>query len=169
MAITSLICALIHEFGHLVCIFIIGKTKLNLRGAINGFRIKSSGMYSYKEEMLIYLSGPIANITSFLICCIFSLVTTKNFILIGIVHLITAFSNLLPIKGYDGYGALRAIIGNREFSDKALYILSLISTSLIFSFCVLSLYIIDRLNGGYWIFAVFFVSMIKEFKEGLGE
>ena len=169
LAITSIICSLIHELGHFVCIILVSKNRLGFRGTINGFRIKNNGLHSYQEELMIYLSGPFANVFSFTICLILSFIANKNFVVIGIIHLLTALSNLIPIKGYDGYGAISAIIKNHGNSDKALHILSCISSALIFTFCVCSLYLIDRQGGGYWIFAVFFVSMIKEFKEGLEE
>ena len=167
LAITTLICALIHEAGHLVCIISLGKNDFKFKGAVNGFRIRPKGLHSYNEEILIYLSGPFANIFALLVCLILTFFTDKNFMTIGIINLVTALSNLLPIKGYDGYGAIRAFMKKRELSQIALRTLSCISSTLIFSFCIFSLYLIDRYNGGYWIFAVFFVSMVKEFKEGL--
>ena len=89
--------------------------------------------------------------------------------IIGTVNIFTALSNLLPIKGYDGYGALRAIIKKHELPNKFSSALSITSSSLVFAFCIFSLYLIDRYNGGYWIFGVFFVSMIKELKSELGD
>ena len=167
LAITTLICALIHELGHLVCIILLSKEGFKFRGVVNGFRIRPKGMRSYDEQILIYLSGPFANIFALFVCLILSFFTGMNFMMIGIINLVTALSNLLPIKGYDGYGALQAFMKKCELSEVALRGLSYLSSALIFSLCIFSLYLIDRHNGGYWIFAVFFVSMLKEFQEGL--
>jgi hypothetical protein len=169
LAITTLLCALIHESGHLICIFLTRGRNLSLKGVINGFRITTQGVRSYDEEILIYLSGPLTNILAFGICLIMSFTISDEFMTIGIINLATALSNLIPIRGYDGYGAIRAFIKKQGQSNVALNALSGISSALTFIFCLFSLYLIDRYGGGYWIFAVFFVSMLKELKVGLGE
>ena len=169
LAITTLLCALIHESGHIICIFLMNEKKLSLRGAINGFRIKTNRVRSYNEEILIYLSGPFANLFASSLCFVMSIILDEAFLIGAIINLFTALSNLMPIRGYDGYGAIMAIMKKRESSDIALRALSCISSGLIFSLCLLSLYFINRYSGGYWIFAVFFVSMIKELKTGLEE
>ena len=167
LAITSLICALIHELGHMVCIILTRKGNFSFRSVVNGFRIKPRGVRSYKEEILIYLSGPLANVFAFIVCAIMSIALDKAFATAAIINLATALSNLLPIRGYDGYGAIQAFINDRELPCSVWHTVCCLSTSMIFIFCILSLYFIDRSDGGYWIFAVFFVSMIKEVKEGL--
>ena len=167
LAITTLICAFIHEFGHFICIILLNRKDFKFRGVINGFRIQSKGIHSYDEEILIYLSGPFANIFALIVCLILSGLTDRNFITIGVINLVTALSNLLPIKGYDGYGAIKSFINKQEFPEVAIKALSCLSSALIFLFCIFSLYLINRHNGGYWIFAIFFVSMLKEFKERL--
>ena len=169
LAITTIVCALVHEFGHIICILLLKNNRYNLRSTVNGFRIKASNIRSYDEEILIYLSGPLANIIFFALCVVLSLISNSNFMIIGTVNIFTALSNLLPIKGYDGYGALRATIKKHELPNKFSSALSITSSSLVFAFCILSLYLIDRYNGGYWIFGVFFVSMIKELKSELGD
>lgn len=169
LAIITLLCALIHECGHLICIILIQKGDFTFRSVINGFRIRAHGVRSYDEEIIIYLSGPIANVFAFFICFFMAITINTVFITTAIVNLVTALSNLIPIRGYDGYGAIRAAIKKRGVHDGALKILATVSSALIFTFCVFSLYLIDRYSGGYWIFAVFFVSMIKELKVGLGE
>lgn len=169
IAITTLISSLIHESGHLLCMILYNNHEFRFRGVINGFRIRPTRIRSYEEEMFIFLSGPLANLFAFTICIIFSFVAGDGFLTIAVINLVTAISNLLPIKGYDGYGAIRALLKKIDFSGVALRMLSRLSSALIFLFSIISLYLIDRCNGGYWIFAVFFISMIKEFKEELGE
>ena len=168
LAINTLLCALIHELGHLICIFCISRN-FHIRSVINGFRIKPQSIRSYDEEILIYLSGPLANVSAFVVFTLLSILVNSSLAIFAIINLATAISNLLPIKGYDGYGTIRAIINKREHNEGKLKALSILSSALIFAFCVFSLYLIDRYGGGYWIFAVFFISMLKEIKEGLEE
>ena len=169
LATTTLVCALIHELGHILCIAMIRENGFGIRSVISGFRIKTHGVKSYDEEMMIYLAGPCANILVFAICIFLSRLTDERLLTIGMINLITALSNLMPIKGYDGYGAICALTKKYDDQGGVLKALSLISSSLIFIFSVFSLYLIDRYAGGYWVFAIFFVSMIKEIKVGLGE
>ena len=114
---------------------------------------------------MIYLSGPFADLLTFTLCAFLG----ERLITLGLINLITAISNLLPIRGYDGYGAIITMLKKRELPHSALKLISGLSSALIFTFCVFSLYLIDRYAGGYWIFAVFFVSMIKEIDVGLKE
>lgn len=163
LAVVTLLCAIIHELGHVTCIVFMGQ-QFKLRGVANGFRIKSNYVRSYDEEIMTYLSGPIANIFCSIILFVFSLLISSRFEIMAVINLATGLSNLLPIKGYDGYGALYAIIKKRDEWETAQELLNAFSSVLILSLCILSLYLIDRYDGGYWIFAVFFVSMVKEIK-----
>lgn len=167
MALLSIIAAIIHEGGHILSI-LLRRGKPMLRGVLSGFRIKSGGVITYAEEMLTYLAGPLANLAAFVIFSLLSLSCGEWAAMASVINLITALSNLLPIDGYDGYGILRTFLYMRESGKRALRIVERISSALIFILCIFSLYLIDRMGGGYWIFAVFFVSMIKCIRNELG-
>ena len=168
VALISITAAIIHECGHMSYIF-LKKNNGKLRGNLSGFRIKSKGVFSYKDEMLTYIAGPLANLSTALLVVLFIPLFGETAVDTAIIHLVTAISNLLPIKGYDGYGILRCLIQKSERAEDALIFVERFSSGLIFFFCIFSLYLIDRQGGGYWIFAVFFASMIKNIKDGLGE
>lgn len=161
MAIITLCSALIHEAGHIEYIMIVKRIKPSIRGVLSGFRIKANAGLSYDEEIGTYLAGPTVNIIVFLLFSLLAVIFGETFAIIAQVNLATALSNLLPIEGYDGYGALMAMANKLEMGERTMRILSHLSSALIFIFCILSLYLIDRQGGGYWIFAVFFISMIK--------
>lgn len=166
MAIATIIAAIIHECGH-VLFLTLSKNKMKIKGVLSGFRIRSNKIMSYGQEALLYLSGPLANITAVSVLLVFAElfdVTDKKAIT---ANLLTAISNLLPIHGYDGYGALRALVGKSECFYIAESILQLISSLFTFAFCMLSLYFIDRYGEGYWIFAVFFISMLRDLSNRL--
>lgn len=169
LAWSTIFCAIIHELGHIISIAMTSETSMTFRSVINGFRIKTKKMRSYGEEALIYLSGPLANFTAFLLCFVLSQNSNERLATIGTVNLLTACSNLMPINGYDGYGFLQAMIKKYELPSQILKIISTFSSALIFCFCLFSLYLIDRYAEGYWIFAVFFVAMVKEIDAGLKE
>ena len=75
----------------------------------------------------------------------------------------------MPIEGYDGYGIMRTLIEEKEENHSLLRLLDGASASLTFILCIFSIYLIDRYGGGYWPFAVFFVSMIKRFDKTLSK
>ena len=96
LAVVTLLCAIIHELGHVIFIALMGQ-KFNLRGVANGFRIKSNHIRSYDEEIMIYLSGPIANIFCSILFLAFSIFISSRFEILAVINLATGLSNLLPI------------------------------------------------------------------------
>ena len=149
--------AVIHECGHLL--FASSYKKITFPKAdISGFRIKISGM-SYKEELITALGGPVINILLGVVLLIFpESFPFLNYVRIfGIINLMTAFSNLLPIEGYDGYRILYCI-GALLFDDTGRYEAMLFGFSFLFSalMCFVSLYLVLKIGEGYWIFFVFF-------------
>lgn len=157
-------CALIHELGHLTCAILLGK-RIKLRGDVSGFRISGIKQVGYKEELLVYLAGPLANLACALLYLIPEVgMTLKSFIIINVA---TAFANLMPIKGQDGYGITRALIELLSDSPLPLQILNGISFALIAFLSLFSLYLMQKCDAGYWICAVFLVSVIAEIRERL--
>lgn len=169
MATVTILSALIHEVGHISYLLFAKRLPLNIRGVLSGFRIRANNKLTYDQTMLTYLFGPLFNLLVFVVTALLSLIFGKLFALISIINLATALSNLLPIEGYDGYGILYTLIQKREMENIWLRPLYRLSSALIFLFCIFSLYLIDRQGGGYWIFAIFFISMLKCIKADLGE
>ena len=164
MAILTVSSALIHECGHFTAIYIFGKQNgATLYPDVSGFRIKALDM-SYKEEAVSALAGPLVNLA----IGIALLTLSKNgyLYLFGVLNLMTAISNLLPIKGYDGYRALHSLISLLS-GDSLKFELCLCRVSFILSSALsfLSLYLILKINEGYWIFFVFFSTLLSEIFE----
>ena len=149
--------AAIHECGHLIAIPSSKKGCLP-EAHVSGFRIKVNSM-SYKEELITAAGGPLINITLGVLLLFFPTSTQLGSYVntFGIINLLTAISNLLPIEGYDGYKILFCI-GALVFDDTAACERILSGFSFVFSslMCFLSLYLILKLGEGYWIFVVFF-------------
>ena len=169
MAVITVLSALAHEAGHIACIFCFKKSKLKIKSVISGLRISSPVGLSYDEEIITYAAGPAINIFLWLLFTFLTPVIGYISQLIAIINLATAISNLMPIRGYDGYGIIRALLQKHSTSSRPIIVLSRISTVLVLLLCTLSLYLIDRKGGGYWVFVIFFVSVINHIKEGLGE
>lgn len=165
MAIASLVAIGVHELGHLIYLKFL-RIDADIRGVLSGFRIKAENSLSYQEERRLYLFGPLANIVFALLLSLLTPLTGGMLLEWVVVNLITALSNLLPVEGYDGYGAIISLLREREM-ERGEAILQSISFSLIFVMSIFSLYFIDRFSGGYWIFAIFFASMIKQLSKKL--
>ena len=155
IAILSIISAIIHECGHLLFMERSGC----MRGVLSGFRIRATGMVTYRQKILGYLGGPMANIILSVVLIPF--LGNEYLRMLAILNLATATSNLLPVDGYDGFGIIMAILESKECPSTAFSILSYVSEGLILCFTIFSLYLMDRVGGGYWIFAIFFSFLIK--------
>ena len=163
----TVLSALIHEAGHFLYTLLYLKSPSPPRGALSGFRIKKKGVMSYGEEMMLYLSGPIANLAFSLALLPFFSVFEQFAKEFFIINMFTMLSNLLPVEGYDGYGAILAIaqrFGAECRVREALCSVSFLITALMM---LISLYLMYYLNGGYWIYAVFSISAFSFIKKSL--
>ena len=79
----------------------------------------------------------------------------------GLLNVMTAVSNLLPIEGYDGYKIFSFLLCSCKCEQK--YEGTLLTLSFIFSACLalFALYLILVLGEGYWTFAIFFTSFLS--------
>lgn len=157
VAVMTALSAAIHECGHLI--FAPPSKDATLpRADISGFRIKIDGM-SYKEELIAAVGGPLANIllgTAILFFCRNSAPESYANIF-GIINILTALSNLLPIEGYDGYKIIYCACA-LIFDDatRCESVLTAISFALSALMCFFALYLILKVGEGYWIFGIFF-------------
>ena len=157
LAILTIICAVIHELGHLF-FAVINTRFLKLKGTADGFRIKISSHSSYMDELIITIGGPLANFTVFLMLCIFKCNYLYEF---ATLNLFTALSNLLLIDGYDGYKIVNCALMLSEFPHTKA-ILNAISLATSILLCFTSLYLILRVDSGYWIYFIFLFAIIKK-------
>ena len=161
VAILTIAAALIHEIGHLAAIYLLRKDyKGAPRGDVSGFRISVSNL-SYKEEMLSTLAGPLTNLILGGLLMLF--LASPYTELFGAINIMTAISNLLPVRGYDGYKFLSALGGVCSKNPlRVEHILEWLSFGISTLMCFISLYLLLKIGEGYWIFAVFFSFLLSE-------
>ena len=159
----TVLAAIIHESGH-ISFLKLKKIRGDWRGVISGMRIKSDGVMTYGEEMMLYAAGPLANLLAAAIAMPFG---SEGAVIFGTLNIATAFSNLLPIEGYDGYGILRVWADMRDCSGMFGVVLKCLSPATVLLFTVFSVYLIDRFGVGYWIFGIFFFSLLGKLNEWL--
>ena len=154
MALQTLLAAIIHELGHICALVLLNKGFSLPKLVSSGFRIKTDSPLSYKEEIFVCACGPLVNVALF----VFFISPFPEF---AIINIATAISNLLPIPHYDGYKITSDILSlfkDNELSEKIMpHITILISALTVF----VSLFLIFKFNGGYWIFPVFFLILIR--------
>ena len=103
---SALVCALVHELGHLSVLLLLGGKVRHINAAILGLCISYTGIYSKVKECLVVISGPLANI-AFAILCFYSGCKTT-----AAISLVQCVFNLLPISEMDGGRLLSMIVPN---------------------------------------------------------
>lgn len=173
--LTYLLAALIHEIGHLLAAKMlkikVDEVKLDFSGA----RIcVDERLTSYRDEFLLSLAGPFANIASiFLILTTYKIIGIQPMVLFDCADIfmmtgdpeiqgmcgffilssfIQAFINLLPVKTFDGgrilYCALAGLF-SEKVADRVLSSASLLSAFLLWT---IALYLMLRISSGIGVY-----------------
>ena len=161
IAILTIISAVMHEIGHSAAISLLSKSEVTIKGHATGFRIKRSGMMTYKNEIAVLLSGPAINIAVFILTVPFGNVMSGYVRIFGYINLATGVSNLLPFEGYDGYGALMMLFRSRG-KEHLVGRLELVAFILSILVTFAALHLIDVFGEGYWIFGLFFFTVLSK-------
>lgn len=161
VAVLTILCAAIHELGHVSAILLTNRKVKIPTPLLCGLRIKEDFQPSYKTQILIFASGPIFNLLTFALCLPFKSPYIRIF---AILNLLSALSNLLPLENYDGYNVLKELA---QYFEKP-YLIRLLDY---LSFCItalltlVSLKFILHYSLGYWTFALFFISLMLKIKK----
>ena len=162
-AILTLVSVVIHEAGHLAAIFILGRKSGAPLPRMPGFSIRVGASLSYKEDMIVAAAGPMANLITALILLPIRQAAGPMIL----ISLLTAISNLLPVRGYDGYRILTSAIALSEAGEFLGRLPDVLSFGTAVVAVLLSLYFIYVFDSGYWIFGVFFIFLLGEVKKSL--
>ena len=152
--------AILHEGGHFVAAYARGIKVREMNVTIMGARITLAGCYSYIDEFIISLCGPLVNLVSVYIAnmCIRSYTDTTVLYDFLNASLSLAITNLLPIKSFDGGRMIQCILSNIFDSSVVNSIISVTSFIALFSVWCISVYFLLRLNSSLSVF-VFSISM----------
>lgn len=165
--------AIVHELGHLIAAKVMRIGVKEIRLDTFGARIcVEERMLSYKEELWLALSGPLANLVSSIIL-IFTLpkdaevltFEVSRFVTSGEWHatgavgffvlssLIQAAINLLPIKSFDGGRAIQNIMSlflSDNAAERIIDISSAISVGILW---MMALYLMLKTSSGLELYA----------------
>lgn len=128
---------LLHELSHLIAALIIGLTpeKFSLHPYGVSLSLKNKIIYSYLDEVILYLSGPCMNI----LLALFSIIVFgrgKYSDYFYISNMVLFFMNILPVKPLDGGVLLNKTlirVSGIKSAKKISFILSVIFFTLFFA------------------------------------
>ncbi len=121
--------ALLHELGHIAAARARGVRVSELNVTVMGARMTLEGCYSYADEFIIALCGPLVNI----LCAVFSLgyISRSAWMFTFCVSSVSlGMTNLLPIKSFDGGRMLSSLLLRRlgiRIADGLLSVTSFLS------------------------------------------
>ena len=155
----SVIAATVHEGAH-AAVMAVTKRGGGVRGNVGGFRIRTEGG---RQSALLFLSGSVANFMLAAAAVPFLVFGASEYALgFALINIATGLTNLLPIRGFDGYGLIRHILDERCARRGWYDLLSGVSFGITVAFLLFSLYLLARVGEGYWTFASYFVLLEKE-------
>ncbi len=169
LAMLTLLCALLHELGHIGAAHLIGRHVRAPQRRLNGLLLPLSGPLSYRQEMLVAAAGPLANGLTALVCLALRPLGRAFFDAFATLSLMTGAANLLPVAGYDGERMLRCLLSLRRDAGVAHRVCSALSLGLSAVLTLLSLYVMLRVGGGFWVCGVFFVTLLVHMHKRLCE
>lgn len=139
--------AVFHECGHLLAFSLLGLPAPRLVPVARGVRFAASCTLSYREEMLIAMAGPVANIACFLLGRAaggFS----PAFRAFGDISLLTGLCNLAPMNDLDGERILCCLLAGRLDSRCLYYVGRAVTLTAVFLGATGSLIVLWQTGGG---------------------
>lgn len=173
LAISLFISASIHEIGHIIAALLLKiKIKRFELTACGARIITATKICSYRDEFILCLSGPAANILTFLLLLPRINLSSSSGIdsldiysYIALFSIILALINLLPIKSLDG-GSMLLLAFSWAFGWRVGYVSLRISTFLFaLILWMLSVYLLILSRGGIIFFSFSLCMFIKIFEK----
>lgn len=141
--------AFFHELGHIVCMIKLGKTIDKVALSPCGILIDTSGVSSYKSDLLVALCGPLTNLLLFVV---FAFVFLK-FKSVEVLYFCASnfglfLFNILPVFGLDGMDVIRAMLLKNHSVSKTEKICKIISFCFLMFCLVLGVVFVclDKIN-----------------------
>lgn len=170
LVVYGLLCAAVHELGHLAvikaCKAPVGEISLRLFGI--RIRMRANTRLSYRQELCIALAGSMANLA--LAAGAYGLfragVCPRQAGAVALFSLIIGGFNLLPMAALDGGTALEAALCTRIRPERASMVINILSFCLIVPLGAAGLVLMleTRFNFSLLLVAVYLAAMLV-FKE----
>lgn len=166
--IYGFISALLHEFGHLFCMNLLGrKVKVINLGCFSADIIPDE--FEDKKSLLILFSGCLVNFfLAFIFWSLFVIYGNEIFKIIAYQNIGLGIFNFLPISNLDG-GQIFYILLKSKFSERiALKVLTIVSFVFLIPVFVLGFYVLinSGCNFSLFLLSLYLISYIL-FKEDI--
>ena len=120
--------AFFHELGHIICMVCRGKTIDKIALSPCGILIDTSGISTYKSDLLVALCGPLTNLLLFVISAfVLSIYKTNALLYFSASNFGLFLFNVLPVFGLDGMDIIRAMLLKNHSYTKTQKICKIIS------------------------------------------
>ena len=130
LALPTLFAVVIHEIGHLFCMWLKESTPKSIRLIPASVQITRSVTHRYNNDIAVALSGPTVNLILFCVLYIYYTAFKNQTVLYyALINLIVGCFNLLPVIGLDGGTALFSIIAQKKDVNRAMLTLKIITLS----------------------------------------
>ncbi len=153
----SVASSLLHECGHLLAIRLCGEKLQKVVFGAFGLRIErfAFSKTSYKNEILIAIGGIAVNCVLFLVAVmIFSFTRNEAILIFGIINLMIALFNSIPLKSLDMGRAVYYLLLARFSDEKAERIIWTISLIFALFFLVFTVFYCVLINVNFSLIAV---------------
>ena len=172
LSLSVLICATIHELGHIVSALLLKIKIKRFEFSICGAKIiPTQSLCTYLKELILCFCGPLANFITFALCLPAVNITSNSdatsldfFTYMALFSILLGVINLLPIKSLDGgrilFCIMAPLIGDRA-GNITVKICSIVTSIIIWMF---SVYLLILSPGGIIFFAFSLCMLLKIFE-----
>lgn len=126
----ALFCCIFHEAGHILCLWAMGEKPERIVLSFYGIKLERlpTAFHGKINEIIIFASGPIANLTLSLFLMLISVLndTLKTW---AAISLLTGLFNLIPIRPLDGGNILFSLLCRVMKDERAEMICDAISVA----------------------------------------
>lgn len=148
----ALFCCVIHELGHIVCLYILGEKPRLIELSFYGVKLeKNNDCLSFTENVAVYLSGPAANFI--LSCVLFFMGKTNGIKTAAVISLCVGIFNMLPCQPLDGGNLLELVLSGVTDEEKCRKICLSVSVAVIMPMLILGFLLLLR-NGNITLLTV---------------
>ncbi|NLA76998.1 MAG: hypothetical protein GX851_04085 [Clostridiales bacterium] len=147
--LVAVICAMLHETGHIVCLYALSGCAASIELGVFGMRLvrREETKLSYAGEVLCALGGPVVNILLSVLFSVLYVSGMQSFARAAKINLALGLFNLMPVGELDGGRALTAFLCTRFSPVTAERIMLFVSVAVLLPVSFAGFYVL--IDSGY--------------------
>lgn len=120
-SLAVVLCAMWHELGHIIAIYILGAGIAEISFLPFGVEIRMKNELSYRDDLIVAAAGPFFNLLSSGVFYVAYMAFPHPFLVFcAVCSLFLCGINLVPVKGFDGGRMVRSVVFSLTEYEKAL-------------------------------------------------